>query len=80
MRDFKVGDELEIIAHKYGHQFRIGQIVTIKELEFCEDGVVIRAISDDDSRGWSLSAEEVRKVKKINDNPDWIFEPLKEEK
>ena len=31
--EFKVGDKVKVIAEKYGHEFDIGEIVKIEEID-----------------------------------------------
>lgn len=83
MHGYNIGDKLKVVKRIYGHGFKIGEIVTIKELDIdsFDDSLIIRASSDNPSRwDWSLGVDEVEKVDRTNDNPNWIFEPLKEEK
>ena len=58
-----VGDKVKVIKHKYGHEFEIGQIVTIKVIDQRDGGY--ECVGETNPMMWWLWPEE--------------FEPLNQE-
>ena len=66
---FKVGDKARFIARKYGHEFNIGEIVTITEVGLNDSGWTYKC-SNDNYICW-LRGEELEPIEStivIEDN------------
>lgn len=61
MSKFKVGDRVRVIANEYGHEFDIGEVVTI--IKVCPDDYQAES---DDGDAWWVIASELLPVPQVN--------------
>ena len=63
--EYKVGDKVKIKSNVTGHGFKIGQIVTVCEVQDYEYGNnrIERCQGDDDDRIWCVVNEDVETAK-----------------
>lgn len=57
---FKVGDKARVIANRYDHNFNIGEIITITEVDLNDRFWTYKCLNDNES--WWLNDEELELI------------------
>ena len=72
MSKFKVGDRVEVVCEKNGHEFDIGSVVTIVNITDDDDDLPYYA-KNDNGKHWWLNDREIKSVKKEAESPRQEF-------